>query len=196
MYLLFVSVALVIGLALGGDLSHLAQTPVKGLGWIVCSFTIRAASSFLSGKVPGSPAIYLAVSVTCYALLVIGILQNLRLPGSRIMLAGAAMNAIVVISNGGRMPVNLSLFSEEVAAAQAVRLATSLTHQALTSGGAVTFLSDLFLCKIPPFKASVFSAGDVTLALGSSFLVLAALLRGFPTPAGDGTIGSERSGAR
>jgi hypothetical protein len=181
--------SVLLGLVLGGKIARLGDLPVRGVSWILGSYLIRYSAGFASGKVPSTPAVCIAISLACYGCLLVGIRANYRLPGMKAVLAGTLMNLVVILANSGRMPVKLEQISHGQGIIEAARLSLSLTHQALLPGMRLTLLADVFRWSWLPGKVSVFSLGDVVLAAGVSFLVLAVMLRGFPPAQVDGRIG-------
>ncbi|HHW26935.1 MAG TPA: DUF5317 domain-containing protein [Firmicutes bacterium] len=181
--------SVLIGLALGGEISRLGNIPVRGAFWIIGSYCVRYCAQFLSGKVEPTPALSVTVALLCYGTLLLGIRANYRLPGMKAVLAGTLMNLAVVIVNSGRMPVSLERLSPDAVLPEAARLSASLTHQALLPDMRLTFLADVFRWSMPFGKVSVFSVGDVVLAVGAAILVITVMLRGFPPARDDGRIG-------
>lgn len=106
---------------------------------------------------------------------------NRHLPGAALLIAGTVANALVIMANGGRMPV--SEWAVRVAAGGAdrataltlLRMEDSLTHQLLGPETRFPWLADIIPLPRPfPFP-SVASAGDVVLAIGLMWLILAAM---------------------
>lgn len=174
--------------ALGGKVSRLGDLSIRGIGWIAASYIIRYLAGLAAGKVGTSPALSIVLSVACYGCLLWGIKANFNLPGMKAVALGTAMNLAVIIANGGRMPVSLLRLSPDHALSEAARLSISLTHQALLPGMRLTFLADVFRWSMPLSQVTVFSLGDVFLAIGASFLVMTVMLRGFPSAKVDGRI--------
>ncbi len=189
MFTALVLASVLLGLALGGKLGRLGDLPIRGVFWILGSYGIRYCAGLASGRVPSTPALCILVSLACYGCLLAGIKANYSLPGMKAVLVGTLMNLAVVMANSGRMPVKLEHISTQHALVEAARLSASLTHQALLPGMRLTLLADVFRWSWWSSKVSVFSLGDVVLALGASFLVLSVMLRGFPPAQVDGRIG-------
>lgn len=189
MFVVVVLSSVLLGLALGGKPSRLADLPIHGIGWIVASYFIRYCARFAAGRVETSPTLSILLSLACYGCLLLGIKANLQFPGMKAVALGTAMNLAVILANQGRMPVSLLRLSPDQALSEASRLSVSLTHQELLAGMKLTFLADLFRWSVPLSRVTVFSLGDVFLAIGAAFLVLTVMLRGFPPTRDDGRIG-------
>src|SRR4051794_39665369 len=104
MLLIYVTpLAVIAGLALGGRLEHLASQPLR-FGWLAL---IVFGAQWLLVHLPGStPDAWLGLAYTgSAALLPIVLLANFRLPGFKLLLAGALSNLIVMAANGGFMPI-------------------------------------------------------------------------------------------
>lgn len=101
----FIVVALLagvlIGLARGGRLRHLADASFRWWAVLVAGLAVQAASAFVGG--PGG----VAMLVTSLALLLVFAAANVRLAGMGLVLVGMAMNAATIAVNQG-MPVRPS----------------------------------------------------------------------------------------
>jgi hypothetical protein len=100
----------------------------------------------------------------------LAVLSNLRLPGFRILAAGAIANLAAVVANGGYMPSSV----------EALRIAdrgheTGYTNSALVSHPNLALFTDVFA--IPSWMplANVFSIGDVLIAAGLAVVVAQAM---------------------
>lgn len=115
------------------------------------------------------PFIYVASTLAVMAAL----LRNLRLPGLAIIAAGAVLNLIPVLANGGYMPSSPGAWLELTGSA-----AIPVTHYSnavlIGPGTMFPFLGDIFIFpRILPM-ATAFSVGDAIIALGAVvFLVVA-----------------------
>lgn len=108
------------------------------------------------------------------------ILLNLHIPGMKIMAIGAALNALVIIANGGYMP------STEEALARAGKLETVERAEARAPGDdwvltnskiadddtRLLFLGDVIAIPEGVPMANVISIGDIVLAFGAAVAVL------------------------
>jgi len=101
-----VVLSLVLGVLTGGKLSRLGELKLERFGWILASFAVKFGSVLLlQGKVEPSPALCTAISLATYLMLFYGLYPNLKLPGFAPMTLGMFLNFLVIIVNGGRMPV-------------------------------------------------------------------------------------------
>jgi hypothetical protein len=109
-----------------------------------------------------------------YALLLVFVIANLRLPGMPLILIGVLCNAVVITTNGG-MPVSVDALadadqSDVIAALEAEG---SDKHHRLDDDDVLTFLADVIV--IPPPIGAVVSVGDLFQYAGLIWLVVAAM---------------------
>jgi hypothetical protein len=150
-----------------------------------------------TGSWPGldDPRLAGVLVIASYVPLVVFVLANLHLPGLAIAGVGLAANLVVMLSNGGLMPVS----PESVRAAGFMQGQELVAGMRTTSGKGVilpvsetrlVFLSDTIV--MPPLpRARIVSLGDILAFLGVALTVQAAMRR----PTADGPIGG-RSTAR
>jgi hypothetical protein len=174
--------AVLIGLVRGGSLRHLARLPLRW-GWVaLVAFGLQIYLIYFPEPVSQglfSPRV--GVLVFSYALLFAVIWQNRALPGVWLIGAGSLANFGVMMLNGGYMPITREALTQ-----------VGRTHKILSPepGGRVRdtkdivlppdatvvwWLSDIFVLP-PPFPIpSVFSLGDVLIALGTCWLIQAGM---------------------
>lgn len=174
--LVFAFAALLIALALGGDILALARVPFR-LGWLailavalqILIFSQWWARSALAGW---TPALY----IVSLALLVGLAAANWRLPGLPVVGLGLACNAVAIGLNGGRMPAStdaLRTAGLEFVILKAGTLGSSANTVLLGPDTRVPFLCDIFALPSWFPLATVFSIGDVLIALGAAWFFLA-----------------------
>jgi hypothetical protein len=164
----------VAGVLLGGSASRLASVtfhwqPVilGGLLTQVVLFTPAVAERV--GEL--GPIVYVGST----AAVLLAVVRNARLPGLPIVALGAASNLAAIIANGGYMPASL-------AAMTAIGKAPSpgYSNSAVIARPSLEALTDIFA--MPPWLpfANVFSMGDVLIALGIAWAIVALMRRGQP----------------
>ncbi len=167
------SLALAIALARGGTFSGLASTRLR-YGWLaILLFALQALVIYFPQPARGgvwSPQTLLLVGSHLLVLLVVGL--NWRLPGMPLIGIGLALNLLVMVANGGYMPITPEALQR-----------AGLGHLALgdASGSRLTATKDILLAReetrlwvlsdivvIPATLplSSVFSVGDAVLAAG------------------------------
>lgn len=174
------ALAVAVALARGGRLSRLAAFPLRAYGLALLALALQAASIYwLPEDSPTS--LRVALLAVSYAILVCFVWLNRRLPGVWLVGLGLAANWLVMLANGGHMPVTY----EALAAAGRAYLAPSSASGTLVAASKdvilplaetqLWFLSDIFVLP-PPFPVpGVFSPGDVLIAVGTFILVQSAL---------------------
>lgn len=178
--LLALVLAVVWGLVRGGRLTRVLELPLRGYGLILLAFGLQVAIVYVPMP-PGWGGLHVPLLSVSYAILAVFVFWNRRLPGMWLIGAGLLANALVMIANGGYMPIT----PEALLATGRGNLATSMTTGARVLGSKdillpaeqtrLWLLSDIFVLP-PPFPIpSVFSIGDALLALGIFRLVPYAL---------------------
>lgn len=108
------------------------------------------------------------IELICYILLIIFAWSNRKHPGLKAMALGLCLNAVVVLANGGFMPVDgtvLQAMGFEETYNQLSQL-NIFGHNLMTEQTHLSFLGDVFHLKPPyPFPKSV-SLGDWIMGLG------------------------------
>ncbi|MCH6268575.1 DUF5317 domain-containing protein [Neobacillus citreus] len=164
--------ALVVGFIRKGNLRGLAQLKLKW-GWIFPLLLIVQIITFvyqndikLLGKV--SESIYMAV----YIIGLLFLYLNRHHKGFVIIFIGVFLNFLVMVVNGGRMPV-----SEEAAAVldpmyiQALKDGLYAKHVLLTDSTILGFLGDIIPLGPPYPRTQVISIGDVVMNIGAFLFI-------------------------
>lgn len=176
----------VAGLVAGGRLERLgvlsfrwAPLAVAGLLAQVVLFSTPAGDA-LGGL---APAVYVATT----ALVLLVVLRNLGLPavgvpGLGLVALGSAANLAAILANGGFMPADpgaLALAGETIG--------EGYSNSVVLADPALRPLTDLYALPAGLPFASVFSVGDVLIAVGISLAIARAMRR--PTSPGAGSGG-------
>ena len=174
---------LVAGLLTGGSIGRLASVRLRFVWLIFLALAIRVGVDTAADAGLATPDMVRIGALTlAYALLVVGLGANRRYPGILLALVGVLGNGVVVLLNGGRMPVwEPSL----IAAGFTTADVTSSLHVILPATLDASFLLHLGplsdVIPIPvPFVRNVASIGDVFLSAGLAFFLFAAVI-GRPT---------------
>ncbi|MFC4801271.1 DUF5317 domain-containing protein [Neobacillus sp. GCM10023253] len=164
--------ALVVGFIRKGNLRGLAQLKLKW-GWVFPLLLIVQIITFvyqndikLLGK--ASESIYMAV----YIIGLLFLYLNRHHKGFMIIFIGVFLNFLVMVVNGGRMPV-----SEEAAAVldpmyiQALKDGLYAKHVLLTDSTILGFLGDIIPLGPPYPRTQVISIGDVVMNIGAFLFI-------------------------
>lgn len=180
-----ITLGLVVGLLAGGGLGRLLQIRFRSTPLLFAAVILRYGTELaLRQDVQVVELLRLPLFALAFGLLLVGLWRNRVLPGVPAIGVGVAMNAAVVVANGGWMPVwGRSLAFVGLGPADLVPqfhrlLPPTPDTQFLLHLG---FLGDILPVPIPLF-ANVASVGDVLMAIGLGWLVLATMLRGVEGP--------------
>ena len=155
---------LLIGVAAGGKISNLATLRFRWPWFVLAVLLIREAAVLRPfNQVEGVQYVYAAAVA---ALVAWTALHVRRLPGVWVVTLGAAMNLVVILANGARMPV-------------AAGLAGSLVHRGhlgqyvlMGQGTNLNWLAD-WIGFTWPFPGA-YSPGDLVIAVGIGIVVIVA----------------------
>jgi hypothetical protein len=167
--LIVIVLAVCIGFIAGGSLRPFERLKVHW--WAVALAGLVLQGIPLAGGV-GRPA-ETAILVGSYGLLIAFAWVNRRLPALWLVMAGLALNLLVIGVNGG-MPVSASALDSAGARAEGLLGAGTAKHHLMGPGDTLTPLGDVI--GIPPPVGAVISIGDVLLYAGVAILVIAVML--------------------
>ncbi|HIP97605.1 MAG TPA: hypothetical protein EYH32_10375 [Anaerolineae bacterium] len=189
----FIVVALLIGFLLRGSLLNLAEKPFRGLWLALIAVALRFA--VLSRTFLASPWGWLSVpaQIFSFILLLIVAALNLSIPGMKALGLGILLNLIVMVANGGYMPVSPDDLVEigHPREAEILRAGgTDFYGIALTAQTRLPFLADIFV--LPRFfpLRYVFSPGDALIGIGLVITLVWGMLT--KSPSGSETRGQAR----
>ncbi len=171
---------LVAGLIAGGRLGNLLAIRMRWLPAIFLAVVVRfGTEAALLRDVPLAETLRVPLLVFAYAILLVALWANRRLPGLAIAFVGVLSNAVVIAVNGGMMPIWApSLATAGLTPADVL----SPIHYILPPQMDASFLAHLGpladVIPIPvPFVRNVASIGDVVISIGLGFFLFATVLR-------------------
>jgi uncharacterized protein DUF5317 len=152
----------------GGRLRLLAALRLRGV-WAATAGI--AAQVVLFTLAPGgSPLLHRAGHVATYGLALAVLWLNRRLPGVRLLAAGAAANLAAIVANGGEMPASAAaLRAAALAVAPAGNVNSGVVAHARLAG-----LGDVLATPAWLPLHNVLSLGDVLIVAGAALLAHAA----------------------
>lgn len=158
----------------GGRVERLATFPFLHVWLVFAAFGVQLVMHlpmFTRLEPVRAAAPYLYPSAFC--LLLVCFAFNRHAPGAAWLATGVLANLLVIVANGGKMPVDgqalAALGFPELRDAFAAGL--SLTNTVIGPGTRLPWLGDIFVGS-PPFpRPTIFSPGDVLLAVGAFVLV-------------------------
>ncbi len=168
--------ALVAAVLRGGSLRALAALPLRGGGVLLAALAVQIAlylpplrASALVAQVGG------ALYVVSLGLALVGALRNRGLgPSVWVATLGLALNATVIVANGGYMPVSAAALRAVggVQGVHAIADARVFTNTHLAGPTTrLAPLSDVIPVRLAGGTGNVYSVGDVLLAAGIAALV-------------------------
>jgi hypothetical protein len=180
--LLSVIPAILIGWALGGRLSGLAQLNLRWIWLIAAGLIVQVVAmgyvgrswSFVTANRP-------AIIVGMYLLVLIGLARNWRVPGMVVVTVGFALNFTVILANGGQMPVTRQTME---ASGQGWLIADTRDGQPVDKSKDILLpkedtrlwaLSDIFITPPPVRRAA--SLGDFVTFAGVALAIVACMRR-------------------
>jgi hypothetical protein len=162
--------ALVLGKLLGGRLSALAETRIRGKSLAFAAIGLQLVA-FPVDLLPWSTpsAVASGLWLASYALLVAMLLLNARLPGTPLIAAGLVGNVVAIVANGGLMPVRDAALRAAGTDYHVHNNSIQLAKPHLAA------LVDRWAAPDWVPLANVYSIGDVLIALGTIVVVVAAM---------------------
>jgi len=165
-------ISFIVGLLRKGNLRAFSQLNLKW-GWVfplllvvqLAVFTFQNDSEFL-GQLSGS--IYIVV----YIIGLIFLFLNRRNPGFILIFIGVFLNFIVMVLNGGRMPVSVEAAAVlDPGYIQALKESLYAKHSMLTSTTHLGFLGDVIPISDPYPRTQIISIGDIIMNIGIFFFI-------------------------
>jgi len=169
--ILLLSAVLGIGLGLlsGGSVRRCAHYPLRGALLPIAALLIKFGASWLFE--PQQFAV--AVCVLQYALVFLFLLMNRKLAVWPVVLfAGSFSNFLVILLNGGCMPVSAALMGADSSRAAALRTGEIYAYAAVTTQTKLPFLGDVLRFGPAGMPLGFASAGDLVLCAGVVLLAI------------------------
>ena len=180
LYVYIIIISIIIGLLRKGKLSNLSQISLKKIELIVLACLIQGGTIFLGSKEIKFVLDYSSYMIIfSYIVLLLAVWYNKTLKGIKIIALGIIFNFIVIVANGGHMPVLLSsLYKAGLNDfALVLKEGTYVTHTLITEKTLFRFLADVIPLS-PPFPdPSVVSAGDFLMFYGVFSLIQNAMVK-------------------
>jgi len=169
------------GWLMGGGLRWARRRRVRALPLVYCALAVEGLVGFgwPFALFPGASArtpLLVSAAILKYGIMAAFFALNLKRPGMPFMLAGNLANALVVLANGGRMPIGpwISVFSGFGEEARS-RIEASPDYFLAEGNAHLLFLGDVL-----PFRGlfrTMISPGDILVAAGLFLFVVAWLRR-------------------
>jgi len=164
-----VGTSIVVGKLRGGSFSNIKDANLEKWYFFISAFAIEFAAVFMASKGIGLfNENILYIHCLSYLLLFAGIFFNRSILAFKIVFIGVFLNFIVIMANGGQMPVsgeamtNIGLIDNM----HAIRDGKIITHALINNHTVFKYLGDIFVLGKPYPRPKIFSIGDIIMALG------------------------------
>jgi len=167
-----VPIGMIVGWLLGGRLENLNGARFRWAGLALAG--LLAQLLLFLGPVAErvgdvGPVVYVAST----GMVLAAVLRNVRVPGLPAVAVGATSNLLAIVANGGYMPA-----SPDALAAIGRTVSADYSNSVVANHPALAPLTDIFaLPAAVPFH-NVFSVGDLAIALGVSWALVALMRAG------------------
>jgi len=167
-------ISLIIGLLRGGKLRELAELPFKKVGLVIAAFFIQYILVFGGERefsLFSNFGTYL--HILSYLLLLVAIWHSRNIRGMKIIGLGVLINFIVILSNGGRMPVSVDALLKTGLddMLPLLKCKSYAIHTILVPSSRLKFLSDIIPLPPPYPRPRVLNIGDIIMAIGVFILI-------------------------
>ncbi|EHL07853.1 hypothetical protein HMPREF0322_01248 [Desulfitobacterium hafniense DP7] len=173
--------AILIGFLVGGKLNSLFEINLKGLELLFLGALLQLFA-FWSVKLHLEWANYWVIPFShslSYLLLMGFTLKNRAYRSFSLVSLGIALNGVVIVLNGGLMPVDPAYLPE--ASRQLLQAGTG-THGILTDSTRLKILADILFINIPVLGKQLFSLGDILIDLGMGTFIVMQMRRSYDIP--------------
>jgi uncharacterized protein DUF5317 len=169
-----IAAALAIAVLIGGDVRRLSQLRVRHAELLLAAFAVKVAVALL-GTAQAVVAVNAArpLNVIGAVLLLLVVWFNRKVPGAWLFGVGLALNLLVIVSFGGRMPVLLPQDADPNSPLLALlKGGLDPLHVPLQHPQGLWFLGDVFTIPSLAGHASLVSIGDLLMAAGVAWLII------------------------
>ncbi|HHW03178.1 MAG TPA: DUF5317 domain-containing protein [Thermoanaerobacterales bacterium] len=176
----FLIISIAIGLLRKGNFKSLSKIPLKKLELIFISFIIRYLPLFLKGNLLEMAARFNIITVSAsYLILLYALASNWQIKTLRLVTIGVFLNYVVILANGGKMPVSIPAL--DIAGLTDLKPLlfdpSYLYHTAIDSATRLKLLGDILPLPPPYPRPRVFSVGDLLMGMGIFLTIQDAMLK-------------------
>lgn len=155
----------------GGQFKNLENIYIRGWFLLIVAGIIQGSLSLVKkldtqwgNNLISNYLIY--VIIISYGLLIITVALNIKKNYMKIFLIGIILNFIVIVGNGGQMPVSLEGVKGIHTETTLPERGFDIKHRAVTKDTVFVYLADIILIPRPYPLLKILSIGDVFLILG------------------------------
>ena len=146
----------------GGRLGRLADIRLRGTWVPIVALALQVVIVTIAPG--GNPTVHKAIHIATYVLIGVFLWCNRRLPGVKVIGAGAFLNALAIVLNGGQMPASLT--AQRLAG---LHIPAGFLNSATIAHPVLPFLGDIIPWPGP--LPNVLSVGDCIIYIGTLVLV-------------------------
>ena len=148
---------------LGGRLGALGDLALRRSPLVIAAVVLQVGALTVAAGAP--PALPRAAHLASYAVLGVFLWSNRSVPGLALAGLGGALNALAITVNGGVMPASPAALQE----AGMPPVLERFTNSAAVEEARLPWLGDVFAIPAELPLSTVFSAGDVVIAVGVAY---------------------------
>ena len=168
-YLVAIMIGIASGLVAGGSFNNFFDIRLKK-GWMFfIAFSIQIVAGIAAAKgLEYTSAMIWLVAALSYLILMAGFWFNRYYSGMWVIAIGMLLNASVILTNGGRMPVDMERLGEKAFDFPSF----DIKHVLMNSNTKLPFFADIITP--PSFFAyfnEIMSVGDIVIAIGFSIVI-------------------------
>ncbi len=168
-----IAAGLLIGRSLGGRVRNIER--VRFIWWQLALAGLAVQLLLFADPIQQrigtvGPTVYVISTLAVLAAL----LRNVRQPGLAVIAAGAVLNLVPILANGGYMPSSPDVWRDLTGVA-AVPVAYYSNVTLIGPDTWFPFLGDIFLFPRPLPMATAFSIGDAVIAVGAVIFLVRAM---------------------
>ncbi len=177
-----VGTSVVVGKLRGGSFTNMKDANLEKWYFFVSGFFVEFASVYMAekGYVFFRDNVFW-VHLLSYTLLFIGLYFNRSTLGFKFIAAGIFLNFLVIMANGGQMPVSgesmvgIGLADNMIA----IRDGHVITHTLMGNETVFRYLGDILVLSKPYPRPKIFSLGDVIMAIGVFLYIQEIMIKKF-----------------
>lgn len=180
LYIIAIGMGILLGWLAGGKIINLADLKFEKAWLVVVAFLIQTTAQILGVRGFAFISDYsMILQGIVFCLLLIGFWYNRKYIGIWFIAAGCLINALVMMLNGGKMPVDVNIMKKLGAAPEIieqVKMGIDGKHTIITESTRLVFLSDIM--SPPPvlnWLMKIISIGDIIVLFGLFVLIFEAV---------------------
>jgi predicted MFS family arabinose efflux permease len=163
--------AVAIAWALGADLVRASSIRLRATFFVFLALALQLVIFTRLGQVVPAPA-HLPLHIASYGMLVLFLALNGRNLGLAVAAGGLASNLVVILANGGRMPISAHAWKESGRSLRNIA-ASGVYHNNTLAGGhpRLAWLGDVFPLPLGRVLGNAVSLGDLLVVCGLAIFV-------------------------